>query len=374
MIKMVPLNIYALLQRWMQIQQNVIPAMCINRVFVGVNYGLNVALIHGWGSASDKYSFAGLGFKGSPIATSITQSLVCVTFLVYIIVSGSHKRTWRGWQLRRALRPARLKRLFVQQVVPLGLGGCFEEWQLEIVSLFAARMGKTLVATHNATLSLFVLLSSFMYGLIAAVSVRISQHLGAGAARRARAVSFYGLRASSVFGVIVALVFYFGRHHIARLFSSDPDVLHEAGRIMTLTGACYLGMAIFYATMATLSGQGRPMVVAAAFLIGAWGVGVPAAWALAHPAGLKLLGLWLGISCGYVIVTLITSAVVMLSDWGKIAEVARDKAEIRNGAQGGAGIGEDSDDEAAGEDDAGAEAGAPYQRMQDDDGRAGVSV
>jgi len=255
--RMLPLNVYFILQRWMQVQQRVLPAMVINALFLGVNFGLNIALVHGIGTEKSLVYIPALGFKGSPIATAITQCGVCFVFLLYIILSGAHRGTWRGWRLRRALSAPRLRRMVLEQVVPLGLGACFEEWQLETISLMAARMGSVMVATHNATIALFALLSSFMYGLVAATSVRVSRHLGAGRSQRARATSFYALRVAFLFGAAVALAFVLGRNHIGRVFSSDPEVWEQSSRIMTLTGASYFAMSFFFWAMATLSGQVR---------------------------------------------------------------------------------------------------------------------
>ncbi len=345
----VPLNVYLILQRWLQVQQNTIPAMVINGAFVGVNYGLNILLIHGFSSQGHWYYVPALGFKGSPIATSITQTLVTLTLLVYVLASGACADSWPGWRLGRALQLARFKR-YLAQVAPLGLGACFEEWQLETVSLLATRLGKVSVATHNATLSLFVFASSFMYGIIAAVSVRVARHLGAGAARRARAASRYAVRAALCIGVVVAAVFILGRHAIPRIFSSDPEVWKEAAPIQFLAGACYIGMALFYTNIGTLSGQGRPMIVAGAFLGGAWLVGVPAAWAFANPAKLRLLGLWVGLVCGYLVVTAVTTVFVLRTKWHAVAAKAREAAEVKqsSSAPGAGSDGYDDDEEEAG--------------------------
>ena len=95
------------------------------------------------------------------------------------------------------------------------------------------------------------------------------------------------------------------------------------------------------------------MIVAVAFLVGAWGVGVPVAWALAHPAGLTLLGLWAGSACGYAAVTAICAVVVARSDWAALAAVARNKAEVSAAGGSSSSSSSSSDSESESESDGG---------------------
>ncbi len=146
-------------------------------------------------------------------------------------------------------------------------------------------------------------------------------------ANRAKAVTKYGLIATTSFGLVIGLVFIIGRKYIAHIYSSDPDVWDESERIQTWVGISYFAMALFYASMATLDGQGRPMIVAVAFLLGAWGLAVPLSYVFGFTVKMGLLGLWYGLSIGYGVVTLISTIAVYRSDWPKLAETARERAE-----------------------------------------------
>ena len=104
-------------------------------------------------------------------------------------------------------------------------------------------------------------------------------------------------------------------------------------KLCTLVGALFLVMALFYSSMATLQGQGRPAPIAVSFLVGAWGVCVPLAYALAFKFKLDLLGLWLGMAGGYFVVTVIASYAAFRTDWAAMAELAqaRSKTEHEEG-------------------------------------------
>jgi Na+-driven multidrug efflux pump len=162
---------------------------------VGVNALLNFVLIHGVGE------FGGWGFKGSPIATAVSSWLMLLLLWLYVAVTGVHKRTcvlgswgadtftadrvcmsqayalapmhWRpstcdllclcpgavAWLLRQ------LHEFVFKQCVPRAVGITLEEVQLEVVAFFAASLGTVEIATHNAVLNVFFVMTSAMYGL-----------------------------------------------------------------------------------------------------------------------------------------------------------------------------------------------------------------
>ena len=85
-----------------------------------------------------------------------------------------------GPQPAGALHPARVRQCLLSQVLPGSIGICLEEWQLEVVAIFATWLGSAEIATHNATLELFFFLTSAMFGLVAAVQIRTALYHGAG--------------------------------------------------------------------------------------------------------------------------------------------------------------------------------------------------
>lgn len=104
-------------------------------------------------------------------------------------------------------------------------------------------------------------------------------------------------------------------------------------------GGGYTAIALFYASMAVLSGAAKPRTVAVAFLIGAWAVCVPLAYVLANVAGLGLAGLWVGLVVGYAVVTAISCTAVMRLDWEGVAREAVARSAQGDGGEGGEGGG-----------------------------------
>jgi len=160
-------------------------------------------------------------------------------------------------------------------------------------------------------------------------TVRMSRHLGAGDAVRARVSMKLGSYVAVFCGTAVAITFMVAREHLASLYSTKPEVRHLTGEIAILVGLGYLGLAAFYVSMAVLSAQARPHFIAAAFFIGAWGVSVPAAYLLAFQVEKTkgLIGLWLGLTCGYCVVTLISVYGVCITDWEQVTKDAVERSK-----------------------------------------------
>jgi len=321
-LRLIPFTLFLILQCYLQVLGITTPTMVVSFVGLGLNIGLNLLFVHGVGS------WKGFGFVGAPISTALTRVIMIILLWLYAFrYRGYHRQTWGGWKLREALNKERSKRYLCTQVLPLSLGLCFEEWQIQIITIFAAQLGRVQVATHNAIISCFFVLTSFMWGTTAAVRVRIAHYLGANAPNRSKRVTRFGLMAATGFGVAVAMFLILSRQVLSKVFSDDPEVWRQASSVQTFVGVTYLALSLFYIAMATLDGQARPVPVAVAFLLGAWGTGVPLAYVFAFELNLKLLGLWYGMAIGYLVVTIIVSVIVLWSDWPALALRARQLAE-----------------------------------------------
>ena len=81
-------------------------------------------------------------------------------------------------------------------------------------------------------------------------------------------------------------------------------------------------LSLFFVSIATLEGQGRAVVLALSFAVGAWAVTVPVSWVLSHVQRHGLVGIWLGLVAGYATITVLTMAAVLRSDWASLADEA----------------------------------------------------
>ena len=64
-------------------------------------------------------------------------------------------------------------RIYIQQAIPLALGGIFEEWQIQVIGFFAGALGGVSLAANNGLMNAFVTLSALNYGIMSATTVRV---------------------------------------------------------------------------------------------------------------------------------------------------------------------------------------------------------
>lgn len=377
-----PLAWCTVLNAWLMAQKIVRPQLWTYTLCVGINILLNLVLIYGVPGTT----FGGFGFIGSAIATATSR---WIQFIFLAVLSsrmlkqkqrrklaeaestrinrkmeGSHYEPFLGsesmvadshvernffqnemaptnvsafhWDLRNAHTGARM-RSFFKQAAPMAMTGLLEDGQLQLISVLAGRFGTVAAAAHQGMFNVFWVLSSLMWAVSAGNRVRVANYLGAGDVEGAK----FALGTSSMLGLptaaVVSISLYLARDSIGFVFSEDPEVDHLTAQIMTLVGIAYFALGFFYLSMSTLNAAGKPLSVAVAFVCGAWFVCVPLAFFFRANSSARvfgvhldsLFGLWLAMSVGYGITTLIAVVFVIRTDWQLAAETAVKNAEMK---------------------------------------------
>jgi MATE family multidrug resistance protein len=306
----------------MQVKHIVFPALFCNLFAAICNLVLNWLFVYGCvfgcNNGDPSNFFTGFGFIGSAVATACTQWILLGSFSIFVYKHCSSLVNSK-WDIEELLSGEKVNTFLCGQVSKIAMAAILEEWQLQLISALAARLGSVEIATHNALLNLFFFLTSFNYGVATATTVRVARFLARNDSVRAIRVGWVSLSCSMFMSIIVSITIYICRDDVGKLFSSDPKVWNLTSSLAVFIAICYTAMALFYTVMGILDGQGRPGPVATAFVIGAWGVSIPAAYLFAFQANLGLIGLWYGLACGYGIVTLIAGYAVVTSDWEAIA-------------------------------------------------------
>jgi len=335
---MVPLACSSVMSAFLLAQKVVRPQMCIMVSALLFNAGSNYVMVYGFG----------IGYLGSPLATVLSRWLVCTALACYISCSPVVREngTWPGWHLRECLKGHRLAE-FLKQAIPTAIGAAVEEFQIQMVAIFAGSVGPAAVATHNCTLSFFMALSCAMWGIQSATSARLGHHLGNGDLAAVRRVLQVAVTATLAWAAVVVLVFLVARHEIGSIYSSKVQVQQLAAEIATVVAGGYFVISVFYVIVAVLVATGQPKWFAIAFVIGGWGVALPLSYSLAFlvdeklvawwpdrltwdtgpKGGLGLLGLWLGLAIGYMVTTAIAGTAAYRTDWQRVALEASARAE-----------------------------------------------
>ncbi|KDO21207.1 hypothetical protein SPRG_11060 [Saprolegnia parasitica CBS 223.65] len=322
---LLPRLLFQVLSVYFKSMQNVLPAAIFAVTFTILNAGLVSVLVFGLSSTG----FEGYGLIGAPIAMTITHYSRLVTFALYMFAyRKQHASSW-SWDRTFMNRQLYLKPM-LKVGGPMVIGQLVENLQLQTMSIFAAMTSEVALGASNSMMELIFFLTSPIYGMIDGGSTRIGMYLGAGKPQAAKATShlvFYGIFGLSV---VIVIPWLCARSHVGKIFSTDVAVVSSMASISTLAAAGYIILSLFYYAMATLQAQARTLPIMTSFFIGAWVVGVPGAYAFGFPAGLGLLGIWVGMSVGYIVTTVLGVYFTYKSNWPEEAKKAVERSKGRD--------------------------------------------
>lgn len=272
--------------RFLQTQSVVIPLMICSLLPLLLHIGLNHVLVH----------CTTLGYRGAPLATSITIWVSLIMLLIYMRCAREFEHTWRGFSMES------FGYVFVnlKLALPSAAMVCLEYWAFEILVLLAGLTpnSKTTTSVIAICVNTENVAYNFTYGLSAAASTRVSNELGAGKPKEAKQAMGISLKLSILLAALVVLVLGLGHDSWAGFFSDSTDII-KAFAAMTP----FLCISIFIDSIqGILSGVSRGcgwQHLAMFINLGTFYlIGMPIAWLLAFKLHLYAKGLWIGLICG----------------------------------------------------------------------------
>ncbi|CAL5013933.1 unnamed protein product [Urochloa decumbens] len=222
----------------------------------------------------------------------------------------------------------RLVRLSVQSCMSV----CLEWWWYEIMVLLCGVLAdpKAAVAAMGILIQTTSLLYIFPHSLSCAVSTRVGHELGAGRPERARLAARVGICGGAALGVVACAVAASVRGVWARAFTADAAILRLASAALPILGAAELGNCPQTAGCGVLRGSARPGEAARINAAAFYGVGMPAALALAfRPARLDFAGMWAGMLAAQLVCAALMLRAVRRTDWDVQADRARDLTAVK---------------------------------------------
>jgi len=254
------------------------------------NLGLDVMLVFGAGP------IPALGIAGAAIATSLC------TWLQFGVLA---------WSL--GAPPAGVTRRFdaatVKQAgwvgLPIGLHLIAEAGIFALVGLFAGRLSEAAIAAHQIALSCASFSFCVAVGIGSAGSVRVGRNIGALDTPSARRAGLLALASGVAFMSASALVFIFYPQQLARLMSTQPEVIAMASSLLWVTALFQISDGAQAIGAGVLRGAGDTRFVFWANIVGHWGIGLPVAYWLGVRGSLGVVGLWWGLSAGLTAVGLV---------------------------------------------------------------------
>lgn len=264
---------------------------------VALNVGLNALWIDGnWGMPR-------MGMNGAAWATFVAR---CATLLcMWLWLKKSRRlQDWvpRRWFLHPSWREIR-SHLAVS--VPASLHMLCEVAAFSMTGLFMGAFDVTAMAAHQVAITCASMAFMMPLGLSMALTVRMSEYLGASHHTKLRALILSGWWLSGGITAVGAIVFLTLGHQLAQCFVHDPAVIELTAKILVVAGVFQLVDGWQVASSALLRGMHDTRYAAVTGFIAYWVIGLPVAWLLGIPARMGPAGIWWGLALGLLVASLV---------------------------------------------------------------------
>jgi len=277
-------------------------------ILVVILGGVVLNAILDWGLIFGNLGLPRLELVGSGLSTTLVNCAMFLALLAYVL---SHRRYRRYHILARFWKPdwPRFRQIF-RIGLPMGLTVMAEIGMFTSASVLMGWLGSDELAAHAVALQCASLSFMVPLGLGQAATVRVGLAYGAG---RQNGVSHAGWSAfvlTLCFMATTCALFLLLPRTIVGLFldASAPQNQVALGFAATYLGVAGLfqlfdgTQAIAAAALRGLSDTRVPMLLAIA---GYWLCGMPVAYLLAFPLGLRGTGVWLGLATGLAVVAVV---------------------------------------------------------------------
>ncbi len=313
-----PLLLYFTLRRYLQafnhvrlIAATLVTANLVNLLFDWLLiYGHHISLHPGGMNLS--FAWAGLGVRGSGLATSFARIYMALLLLVSLWAVDRR----RNYGLRRlSLRPERqLLRRLLSLGLPAGATLLVEISIFAVVTFLIGTLGPLPLAGHEVALNVVSFTFMVPLGLSAAASVRVGQAIGRGAKEEARAAGWSAMLLGCAFMLCTSVLYTLFPHAIARLFTPDAAVIAATVPIFTIAAVFQLCDGLQVTALGALRGAGDTRSGLVTHLCCYWLLGLPLGIYLGFTRKLGARGLWMGLCAA-----LIVAGMVLLWRWRMVS-------------------------------------------------------
>ncbi|KAK4493440.1 hypothetical protein RD792_011541, partial [Penstemon davidsonii] len=254
------------------------------------------------------------GLLGAAIAENISWWLVVLAQIVYV-VSGYFPDSWTGFSLSAFKSLFSFLKLSLASALML----CLELWYYTVVILMVGWLNNPEIAVDAISICMNLELWTLMVtlGFNAAISVRVSNELGANNPKAAKFSVIVTVLTSTVFGVIFTVAILATKDYFPRLFSDKPQVINETSKLGYFLATTIFLNSIQPVLHGVAVGAGWQWSVAL-INIGCYYVfGLPFGALLGYKLDLGVKGIWLGMLAGCLLQTIVLIWFVLRANWSK---------------------------------------------------------
>ncbi|KAG5560762.1 hypothetical protein RHGRI_003941 [Rhododendron griersonianum] len=271
----------------------------------------------------------GWGLIGAAITLNTSWWLIVISQLLYIFVTKSDG-AWSGFTWLAFVDLWGFVKLSLASAVML----CLEFWYLMIIVVITGRLKNPLIPVDAISICMNIQGWDAMIaiGFNAAISVRVSNELGAGNAQTAKFAVVVVSLTSMAIGVVCMAVVFATRDYFPYLFTNSEAVAAETTKLAILLGFTVLLNSLQPVLSGVAIGAGWQWIVAYINIACYYIVGLPAGLLLGFTFDLGVMGIWGGMIGGICLQTAILVVVTSISNWNKEAAEAETRVKRWGGA------------------------------------------
>ncbi|MGO1060072.1 MATE family efflux transporter [Planococcus sp. FY231025] len=286
----VPLFVYNALRSYIDALGSTRISMIISLLSAPINVFFNYLLIFGnWG-------FPELGGAGAGYASAITYWIV-LFIAAWIIQSLQPFKEFGIFKNWARASFARFKEICLIGI-PIGISLFAETSIFSAVTLMMSTYGTITIAAHQIAINFTSLLYMLPLSISMGATILVGFEVGARRFGDARQYSWLSVAAAVGFSFISACILFFMREPIARLYTSDPQVIALAVQFLVFAALFQLSDAIQAPVQGALRGYKDVNITFVMALISYWVIGLPVGYLLASFTGFEAFGYWIGLIAG----------------------------------------------------------------------------
>ncbi|EMS59510.1 Protein TRANSPARENT TESTA 12 [Triticum urartu] len=294
--------------KFLQAQSKVLVQAWIGVAGLGFHITLTYLLVTvlGWGS------------PGAAVAYDISLWAIALCQAAYII--GWCKDGWRGWSMAALQDMWSFVRLSLESAVML----CLDIWYMSMIPVLTGHLQDAQLAVDSLGICMSVEGWALMIfvGLNSAISVRVSNELGAGRPMAAMHAVIVVIAESLLIGLLCMLLVLIFRDKFSIIFTSDLELRYAVSKIAGLLGVTMVLNSLQPVISGVAIGGGWQGLVAYINLGCYYAFGLPLGYLLGYHFNYGVGGVWGGMLCGVALQTLMLLFVVWRTDWNVEARLA----------------------------------------------------
>ncbi|TXG52292.1 hypothetical protein EZV62_021461 [Acer yangbiense] len=271
----------------------------------------------------------GWGLTGAAITLNTSWWLIVILQLLYIFITKSDG-AWSGFSWLAFSDLWGFVKLSLASAVML----CLEFWYLMVLVVITGRLSNPLIPVDAISICMNIQGWDAMIaiGFNAAISVRVSNELGAGNSRAAKFAVLVVSVTSVCIGVIAMILVFTTRNEFPYLFTNSDAVATETTKLAFLLAITVLLNSLQPVLSGVAVGAGWQATVAYINIGCYYIVGLPLGILLGFTFAFGVEGIWSGMIGGICLQTIILIVVTSLTNWNTEAEQAESRVRKWGGS------------------------------------------